>query len=290
LVAPCTSLRYHLSLMSVSDLAVRNLNKLYGYAQKTGLMEKPWCKRAFIRSYFFYKRILEDPFYGLSRVRPELFQGGHILDVGANIGYTAATFGSVIDPGYSVFCFEPDMENLEHLRTYRALSKFEEVLVPVHSAIGAEEGQISFWHNSTHSGDHRVITDEFRGQIDSQDHVTSVPLTSIDGYLRANEIHEPISFIKIDVQGYELPVCEGMVETLEKNPELTIAAEYCPEVLIDLGYVPLSLVHFFTERGYALFLMKKSGTLKKISPDHFELLVGKRGYIDFLASKKDLLR
>ena len=43
-----------------------------------------------------YKRLVEDPFAALVRARPELFTGGEIIDVGANVGYTAQVFARAL--------------------------------------------------------------------------------------------------------------------------------------------------------------------------------------------------
>ena len=63
------------------------------------MLDSALGRRAFVGSYFLYKRWLEDPFAALVRLRPGLFRGGHVLDVGANVGYTAAVFPGRWTPG-----------------------------------------------------------------------------------------------------------------------------------------------------------------------------------------------
>jgi hypothetical protein len=41
----------------------------------------------------------------------------------------------------------------------------------------------------------------------------------------------PVRFIKIDVQGYEPAVCQGMEGTLTANPDCVVSLEYMPEAL-----------------------------------------------------------
>lgn len=71
----------------------RNLfTRVYSLARSTRVLEVPVFKRGFLFSYFLYKRWYEDPFWALTKRSPELFFGGDILDIGANIGYTACVF------------------------------------------------------------------------------------------------------------------------------------------------------------------------------------------------------
>src|SRR5262249_23536005 len=66
--------------------------RAYALARRAGLVDRPWFDAVFSRSYFLYKRWLEDPFHGLARRSPELFRGGPVVDVAPNIAYTPALF------------------------------------------------------------------------------------------------------------------------------------------------------------------------------------------------------
>src|SRR5262249_28377355 len=85
--------------------------RAYALARRAGLVHRPWFDAVFSRSYFLYKRWLEDPFHGLARRSPELFRGGHVVDVGANIGYTAVVFARAVEPGRRVLALEPEARN-----------------------------------------------------------------------------------------------------------------------------------------------------------------------------------
>ena len=59
-------------------------------------------------------------------------------------------------------------------------------------------------------------------------------MVSIDSFLESKP--GPVSFVKIDVQGYELAVCQGMQNTLRKNLDITIVLEYTPSAMRELGF------------------------------------------------------
>lgn len=227
------------------------LLRLYATARKTGVLEHPWAERAFVRSYFLYKRYLEDPFYALIATEPALFLGGHVLDVGANVGYTAAVFSRATD--CNVYAFEPDARNFRMLER----SATHANIIPVRAAVGAKSGEAELWHNPQHSGDHRVRTDAFAAEGET----ALVPMVSLDDFVRNRRLG-PIAFVKIDVQGYELAVCEGMREIIDANPQLAVALEYAPESMRELGFDAADLLAFFDERGFSAQLIERSGALR----------------------------
>src|SRR5436305_14886932 len=88
---------------------------VYRHVRRTGLLDVGPIGRAYEAVYARYKRHMEDPFYHLTQRHPELFTGGHIIDAGANIGYTATVFAAALDGGFTVLAFEPSSENFNRL-------------------------------------------------------------------------------------------------------------------------------------------------------------------------------
>jgi FkbM family methyltransferase len=227
------------------------LLRIYGAARSAGVLEHPWAERVFVRSYFLYKRYLEDPFHALIATEPALFLGGHVLDVGANVGYTAAVFARATDR--NVYAFEPDARNfrmLERMVTHANI-------IPVHAAVGAKSGEVELVHNPQHMGDHRVRTESFGAGGET----TRVPMVSLDDYVRDRRLGE-IAFVKIDVQGYELAVCEGMREIIDANPLLAIALEFMPDAMRELGFAGADLLAFLDKRGFSPQVIERSGELR----------------------------
>ena len=160
------------------------------------------------------------------------------LDIGANIGYTATVLAQVIKPNRKVFAFEPEPFNFKILQQTVLQSEFEGKIVPMRCAVGAENGTIDLWINPRHHGDHRVITEQFHSDHPGSTGI-STPLVSVDSFLENNE--GKVSFVKMDVQGYELAVCQGMQHTLRQNPDLSILLEFMPSAMRELGFDPSHL-------------------------------------------------
>lgn len=260
--------------------------KCFDIVQRTNAMEHPFCQDAFRSAYFIYKRLIEDPFFALTERHPEIFKNGHVLDIGANIGYTACTFARAISPGFKVFAFEPELHTYNLLIKSIQHARMNEKVCSIRSAVGESEGTIELWRNRSHNGDHRTVTDELKQLLpDHNDEIQSVPITSIDGFIESNN-SIPIAFVKMDVQGYELPVCRGMEKMLVDNPSVVVAFEYSPNETRQLGFDEAELPDFFQSRGFQLSIIEHSGKLVPVNQADLKNHLGKRGYLDVLASRR----
>jgi FkbM family methyltransferase len=202
--------------------------------------------------------------------------------VGANIGYTAQLFARALDPGYKVFAFEPERSNFGLLEILIHSKGLSGKVVPIHSAVGEVEGNVDLWLNEHHHADHRIATPGFL-QSKSSPAVISIPMISIDGFVRAQNL-TGISFIKIDVQGYEFPVCLGMKQTLLANENAVVALEYSPESMLELGFKSEKLIDWFDGQGYNTYSIRNKGLLKRGIGGE----LGRQGYTDILFSRRAL--
>jgi len=192
---------------------------------------------------------------------PNLFRGGHILDVGANVGYCSALFAGAIDAGQKVYGFEPEPFNFALLERVLRQRGLDGRVVATQAAVGAADGTLRLWLNPQHHGDHRIATDALVGET------VEVAVVAIDSFVEREHIH-PVRFIKIDVQGYEPAVCEGMGRTLAANPDCVVSLEYMPAALREQGYDPQKLVEWFESRGYVAHSIQHGGGLNPGVPEN----------------------
>lgn len=261
--------------------------RAYNVARRVGLLDLGWFRRIFLLAYFLYKRWYEDPFLSLVKCHPELFQGGDVLDIGANIGYTASVFAAALQPSAKVYAFEPDQASFNTLREviqHKNLGASVEIL---QMAVGSSDGTLEFWHNDEHSADHRVVTPQFNSLELDRSKVMTVPVTSIDSFVASRGLAN-ISFVKIDVQGYELAVCQGMKQTLQAFPQLCVAFEYAPDGMRELGFDSAVLLQFFRKAGYQLYVLTRRGLRFAGDDASIDLAAKPSGYVDVLCSKKTL--
>lgn len=228
--------------MSRGSIVQRVLLGAFGPIQRSGILRLPAVQVAYQRVYFVYKRMLEDPFWGLIRRYPSWFGGGHILDVGANIGYTASLFAQVVSPGYRVFAFEPEPWNFRLLQ--KAAERLSPAIVPVASAVGEGLADWALLQVSPNSHAGHSLADG-AGAVSAK--TIRVPIQSLDAFLKSVPGPAPVSFIKIDVQGAELQVCRGMRRLLLGNERVTVACEVDPHELQAQRCPAQSLIDFFVQ-------------------------------------------
>jgi FkbM family methyltransferase len=260
----------------------RALRSIYEAANRLGVLEWPAAETVFRGAYFTYKRFVEDPFARLVRARPELFVGGDIIDVGANIGYTATLFARAAAPPYRVHAFEPELRNHRWLCHAIDHAGLTDRVVPHRAAVGSREGTLELWYNAAHHGDHRVAI----GAVAALGETQSVPVTTVDAHV-ARSGAPPIAFVKIDVQGYEPEVLRGMRETIARNPALHVAVELMPSALVDLGFDPDAFLDELAAALPALAILERDGHLRAAAPRAIadEAAHDPLGYVDLVCTR-----
>lgn len=270
--------------MSWRALVIATLSSAYGVATRLGALDSPQARRLFIHAYFLYKRAVEDPFRALVQRFPQLLRDGHVLDVGANVGYTASVFARGVSPGFKVFAFEPERDNFALLTETMARLGLSTVVEPVRAAVGTSGGAIELWRNQRHPGDHRIATDAFqagRGALQTE----TVRLVSIDEFARERGIADAVRFLKIDVQGYEPAVLEGMTETLRRNPRVSVAVEYMPRAMRELGFDPDAFIRRLHRLELQPLVITHQGGLERFAAREID----SRGYADLLCTREPSL-
>jgi len=269
--------------MSVSQSQESALTGIYSLVRRSGFLSTSPGQWLFTRAYFLYKRYMEDPFHGLIAQRPQLFQGGHILDIGANIGYTSLLFSRAAGDDFRVYSFEPEPFNFRLLGQIAAGRRARGRITAFQSAVGDRDGTIELWLNENHHADHRVMTGPLlESKIGSAS--VQVPILKIDTFVEKQERPFPVRFIKIDVQGFETAVCQGMEQTLSNNPDAVVALEYSPDSMRDLGFQPEDLLDWFGAKGYISYSLHKNGALSRGA----SAAPQKGGYGDLVFSRTEL--
>lgn len=127
------------------------------------------------------------------------------LDIGANIGCTGLLLSTLAK---NVICFEPSPTTFALLqKNIRAAGAANVNLVNVGLGRREEHLQLVF-HPSNRSGGF-VTTDVLEGHT-----VETIKILKGDSYVNGAQLEQPIGFIKIDVEGFELDVIEGLAQTI----------------------------------------------------------------------------
>lgn len=270
--------------MKLRKFTQSGLIGVYGLCKKLPFFSHPLLQRLLISFYFLYKRYLEDPFYLLTKQYPQFFQNGNILDVGANVGYTSKVFVDSISPRFKVFAFEPEDDNFQKLKTFFLRSHLLDLVEPIKAAVGNQDGVIKIWKNHFHHGDHRVLTNMLAISKDPSESF-SVPILQLDSFAIKKGLLSQIAFVKIDVQGYELPVIQGMSQIISLNPHLVIVLEISPLQSQELGLDAQEALKLLSEQGFSFYSLKRSSFMKSVETLDVMKLALIEGYIDILCKK-----
>ena len=175
------------------------------------------------------------PYPGVLRTR-EVATGGLMLDLGANVGRMAITrviLGDVI----AAYCAEPDPSNFECLARTVVDNGLRGLVLPDHTAIGDRDGVVPLLR-AGRSGAFRVLTD----RSESHTHeVVDVPCVTLDTWVDRLQIDlDAVTFVKVDVEGFERRVIAGAPRVLAR-PHIAWQMEIYPVGLRSAGDEPEGL-------------------------------------------------
>ena len=133
------------------------------------------------------------------------------VDVGANVGSYSILACSV---GARGIAFEPVPSTFNRLIENMRLNHLEERVTCLNKGVGAQQGSIKFTSDTD-------TTNHALADWEHCENVVNVEVTSLDIVLNS----ESPTLIKIDVEGYEMPVLEGAQEILRKQSIYSVIME-----------------------------------------------------------------
>jgi FkbM family methyltransferase len=200
--------------------------------------------------------------YGIVRgsVEPEVQEalrrvvapGATVYDVGANIGFFTLLCARLTGPTGRVVAFEPSPPAIPGLRANVALNGLAHVEV-VERAVAAEPGRARLLQVGQHSWSHL----EDRGRHPDTTAVVDVEVTTIDGEVAAGRAVPDV--LKVDVEGSEIAVLEGMRETL---------AEHRPVLVVELHGTNREVMDLLDAAGYAAENLEGPTPVREAGPVH----------------------
>jgi FkbM family methyltransferase len=159
-----------------------------------------WVNHALAHQDFPYRAITQTREVGL---------GGVMLDIGANTGRMAVP-RAILGDVTAVYCAEPDLLNYQCLVRNVRDNHLTGLVLPDRLALAAHDGVVRLQQGKS-TGGHRVIDSD----VATTKTVTDVPSLTVDSWMDRLEIHpEEVAFVKVDVQGSEVPVLHGATRLL----------------------------------------------------------------------------
>lgn len=174
--------------------------------------------------------------------------GDIFIDVGANIGYFSAIGAGLVGKTGQVHCFEPIPTYFSYINKMIELNP-EYTIKANNIALGEKTGQCRISCHRRNAGGNSIIP----GFIFEEDisETIDVEINRLDNYIEKEQLKE-IALIKIDTEGYELPVLLGLSRFFDehKNHLPSIIAEITPKAFELMDKKINDLYDFMSSYGY----------------------------------------
>jgi FkbM family methyltransferase len=182
------------------------------------------------------------------------------IDAGANIGYTASILGIKVGPRGRVICFEPHPQVFESLRENVEIWKRDPRCgsFALHQvALGIESGHALLCTNDWFQSNRGTAWISNKEESTPDLTVIDVLIQNLDSLLDESE---KIGVLKMDVQGSELAVLQGMTRLLERKAVRDIVFE-------EEAPFPAPTHVYLKSKGYSIFGIQELFTGVRCLPD-----------------------
>ena len=207
-------------ILCKSPLAYAHLRTLYG--------AKDWEKQTFLKT-----------------IRP----GWTVVEIGANLGYFTNLFQMLVGTNGQLHAFEPVPSTFQQLQSSLPRGSNHCILYNLGTAKVA--GDVTF---------HIPLNDHGQAAMSSHDCKTwkgreieevTCSVIKLDEFAPISSLAK-IDFIKIDVEGAELPSLQGAESILNKHKPI-LFVEVCKAWMKSFHYTPKEMDTFLTSLGYTNF-------------------------------------
>ncbi|MCP6726799.1 MAG: FkbM family methyltransferase [Patescibacteria group bacterium] len=158
-------------------------------------------------------------------MQQEIEDNMHVLDIGGNIGYYVLLEASLLGEQGKVYVFEPDPRNIEILNKNIELNNIS-LKVGVYPYAAAKENGVQTFHLGKSSNLSTFV--ERKGILDS----IEVKCKKLDDF----EHIQKVGYIRMDIEGYESMVIDGMDEFLKTEKPMKLQIEVHPSVYKKEGF------------------------------------------------------
>ena len=155
-------------------------------------------------------------------------KGSVVLDIGANIGVHSLLFSKLVGQNGRVIAFEINNLSLKKLKFHIALNKVKNVTI-IEKAVSDKVKSYNFFeldNNSYNSGNHSLAFSSTIQKLQKNEkvHERQIISTTLDKLFFRKNLD--ISFIKMDIDGFEYYALRGGLKLINKQDELALIIEF----------------------------------------------------------------
>lgn len=195
--------------------------------------------------------------------------GDTFIDVGANQGEYSLWAARKVKAKGKVIAFEPMSQLFDQLTENIQLNEpFRKTITPVKLGLSDKKGEVTLYASEdSNEGTNTIYTtDKFSIELGK------IQLDTLDEQLEKLKINK-VNFLKIDVEGAELQVLKGALNTLKNNRPILLL-EINKDACIAGGYQPDDILELLKPFQYSFSKIGLRGSLSKVDqlPDFCNIL------------------
>lgn len=204
---------------------------------------------------------------GTTRLFQETVKPGMVVvDIGAHVGYYTLLAAKQVGPTGKVYAFEPEPGNHTILLKNIGMNSYDNV-VATPMAVSDQTGSSTLYITALDSGRHSVYHHGL-----PEKGIATVETTTLDVFLES-EGWPSIDLIKIDVEGAEVAVLDGMNQLMEKNSDLKLIVEFNPALLQNGGVAPIEFLERLASPGWSVKIIDEVSGLSTLTESDGPTLV-----------------
>lgn len=212
-----------------------------------------------VQTYMFFQGRFEGPETRL--VRDHLAEGNVFVDIGANVGWFTLAAASKVGRTGRVLAFEPFPASFQRLQRNVALNGFQTVTA-FEMGLGDADAVAPVYAGTGNSGRTSLFPDP------DQATASQIQLRRAEDVLAETGV-EGIDFCKIDVEGAELLVLDGLGRYLRDGRIGAMLIEINPMKLEQAGGSAAALYDRLVASGFHVYDVRRPAVRLASAPDRF---------------------
>lgn len=179
---------------------------------------------------------------------------GSIIDIGANVGWYSLHFAAMLNVE-NVYSFEPIPETYKKLQKNISINNLKNIKsYPI--ALSEKKQKLPFYYSPMQTG-----ASSSKNILENEDAIQlELESITLDEFVKNNNI-EQIDFIKCDVEGAELFVFQGALNSIKKFKPI-IFTETLRKWAAKFNYHPNDIFDFFVKLDYEAYYVKNKKLIK----------------------------
>ena len=190
--------------------------------------------------------------------------GMNVADVGANMGLYSLLLADRIGSAGHLWAFEPDPQNFRLLEWNLDVNGFTQRAKTFRVAAPHRRSQVRLSQETTNLGGHSVLPE---GSASTPGTFLTVDAAPLDDCIDA-----PLDLMKIDAEGSEPFIWDGMTRLLAESPNVQIVMEFDPCFIASKNRDPLAFLARIRAGGFSIARIRTDAGLE--NPSDAELACG----------------